>query len=114
MTKTLLTGVAALFLATGAAHAYDKYSAPVQNRYNENGEIVRPEIDAEFNCDRLPKYYLGGHFSQQHTTKDTTLNFEVGFSSNRERSLPGEEIVIRYNMESYGSTAIDASGMSDA
>jgi hypothetical protein len=96
---TRFTVVAALFLATGTVHAYDKYSAPVQNRYNENGEIVRPEIDAEFNCDRLPKYYLGGHFSQQYTTKDVTLNFEVGFSNNRERYLPGDEIVIRYNMK---------------
>ena len=97
MTRFFLSGVAALFLATGAAHAYDERSAPVQNRYGENGEIVRPEIDANFNCDRLPKYFLGGHFSQEHTTKDVTLNFEVGFSNNQERHLPGEEIVIRYN-----------------
>ena len=98
MKKLFLIGIAALsVLSASAAHAYDKYSAPVQNRYNENGEVVRPEIDAEFNCDRLPKYYLGGHFRQQHTTKDVTLNFEVGFSNNRERFLPGEEIVIRYN-----------------
>jgi len=89
--------IAALFLATGAAHAYDKYSAPVQKRYDEKAE-ARPEIDADFNCDRLPKYFLGGHFSQEHTTKDVTLNFEVGFSHNQERHLPGEEIVIRYNM----------------
>ena len=87
---------AALLLVTGIAHAFDKYSAPVRDRFDENGEM-RPEIDADFNCDRLPKYYLGGHFSQQHTTKDVTLNFEVGFSNNPERSLPGEEIVIRYN-----------------
>jgi len=95
--RAIVATFAALFLATGTANAYDKYSAPVQNRYGENGEIIRPEIDADFNCDRLPKYYLGGHLSQQHTTKDVTLNFEVGFSNNRERSLPGEEIVIRYN-----------------
>jgi len=95
--RRLATGIAALFLATGTAHAFDEYSVPVRGRNGPNGEL-RPEIDADFNCDRLPKYYLGGHFSQEHTTKDTTLNFKVGFSSNRERSLPGEELVIRYNM----------------
>ena len=41
MKKALLTSIAALFLATGAAHAYDKYSAPVQKRYDEKGE-ARP------------------------------------------------------------------------
>jgi hypothetical protein len=51
----------------------------------------------DFSCDRLPKYYLGGHFSAEKTTKDATLNFNVSFSNNRERSLPGEEIIIRYN-----------------
>src|SRR5262249_40454321 len=71
-------------------------SAPLRDRFGENGEM-RPEIDADFNCDRLPKYYLGGHFSQEHTTKDVTLNFEVGFSNNRERHLHSDELVIRYN-----------------
>ena len=99
MKKLFLTSVAALLLATGAAHAYDEgSSAPRKDRFGENGEIVRPEIDADFNCDRLPKYYLGGHFSQEHTTKDVTLNFEVGFSNNRERSLYSDTIVIRYNV----------------
>ena len=97
MTKLFLASIAALFLATGTAHAYDEHSsAPLRDRFGENGEM-RSEIDADFNCDRLPKYYLGGHFSQEHTTKDVTLNFKVGFSNNRERSLPGEEIAIRYN-----------------
>src|SRR6516225_6782940 len=97
---------AALLLVTGIAHAFDKYSAPVRDRFDENGEM-RPEIDADFNCDRLPKYYLGGHFSQQHTTKDVTLNFEVGFSNNRERSLPGRRLSFDTIREpaSYGSTA---------
>src|SRR5262245_61947944 len=99
MKKLFLTGIAALFLATGTAHAYDERSAPFKDRFGENGEIG-PELDADFNCDRLPKYYLGGHLSQRHTTKDVTLNFEVNFSNNRERSLPGEEIVIRYNINS--------------
>ena len=73
----LLAGIAAPFLATGTAHA---------------GE-------GDFNCDRLPKYYLGGHFSAEKTTKDRTLTFEVGFSNNRERYLPSDELVIRYNMK---------------
>jgi len=34
--------------AAPRAHAFDEYSAPVQNRYGENGEVVRPEIDADF------------------------------------------------------------------
>jgi hypothetical protein len=97
MKKLFLTSVAALLLATGAAHAYDEgSSAPRKDRFGENGEIG-PEIDADFNCDRLPKYYLGGHFSMQHTTKDVTLNFEVGFSNNRERHLSSDDLVIRYN-----------------
>jgi len=50
------------------------------------------------NCDQLPKYYLGGHFSRERTTKDVTLNFSVGFSNNRERSLSSDTIVIRYNV----------------
>jgi hypothetical protein len=36
--KLLLTGIAALFLATGTAHAAES---------------------GDFNCDQLPKYYLG-------------------------------------------------------
>jgi len=76
MEKLLLTGIAALFLTTGTAHA----------------------AEGDFNCDQLPKYYLGGHFSKERTTKDATLTFEVGFSNNRERSLPSDELVIRYNM----------------
>jgi hypothetical protein len=76
MKKLLLAGIAVLFLATGAAHA----------------------AEGDFNCDRLPKYYLGGHFSTEKTTKDATFTFVVGFSNNRERQLPGEEMVIRYNM----------------
>jgi len=53
----------------------------------------------EFNCDRLPHYYLGGNLSAEKTTKDVTVKFEVGFSDNRERSLPSDELVIRYNMK---------------
>jgi hypothetical protein len=53
----------------------------------------------EFNCDRLPHYYLGGNLSAEKTTKDVTLKFEVGFSNNRERYLPSDELVIRYNMK---------------
>jgi len=91
-----LTSIAALLLATGAVHARDEYSLPPsKGRFIEDGKLF--DAKANFDCTRLPKFYLGGHFSQEHTTKDTTLNFEVGFSSNRERSLPGEEIVIRYN-----------------
>jgi len=48
MKKLFLTGIAALFLATGTASA----------------------AEGDFNCDRLPKYYLGGHFSKERTTKD--------------------------------------------
>jgi hypothetical protein len=93
----LLASIAALFLATGTAHAYDEHSsAPFRDRFGENGKM-RPELDADFNCNRLPKYYLGGHLSQEHTTKDMTLNFEVGFSNNRERHLHSDELVIRYN-----------------
>ena len=44
MKKLFLTSIAALLLATGAAHAYDEYSAPVRDRFGENGEM-RPEID---------------------------------------------------------------------
>ena len=77
MKKLFLIGIAALLLATGAAHAAE---------------------GGDFNCDQLPKYYLGGRLSTEKTTKDVTFNFNVGFSNNRERSLPGEEIVIRYNM----------------
>jgi hypothetical protein len=72
---TILAGVAVLFLATGTASA----------------------AEGDFNCDRLPKYYLGGHFSKERTTKDATLTFEVGFSDNQERYLPSDELVIRYN-----------------
>jgi hypothetical protein len=71
-----LAGIAALLLATETAHA----------------------AEGDFNCGRLPKYYLGGHFSAEKTTKDVRFTFEVGFSNNQERSLPGEEMVIRYNM----------------
>jgi hypothetical protein len=74
--RTHISLIAALFLATGTAHA----------------------AEGDFNCDQLPKYYLGGSLSTEKTTKDVTFNFNVGFSDNRERSLPGEEIVIRYNM----------------
>jgi len=73
----LLTDVAALLMATGVAYA---------------GE-------GDFNCDRLPRYYLGGHFSAEKTTKHATFTFVVGFSNNQERQLPGEEMVIRYNMK---------------
>jgi len=76
MKKIFLTGIAALLLATGAVHA----------------------AEGDFNCDQLPKYYLGGHLSRERTTKDATLNFSVGFSNNRERSLPSDTIVIRYNV----------------
>jgi len=76
MKRALLAGCAALFLATGTAHA----------------------VESDFNCDQLPKYYLGGHFSSERTTKDITLNFSVGFSNNRERSLSSDTIVIRYNV----------------
>jgi hypothetical protein len=71
-----LAGIAVLLLATETAHA----------------------AEGDFNCDRLPKYYLGGRFSAEKTTKDVQFTFEVGFSNNQERSLPGEEMVIRYNM----------------
>jgi hypothetical protein len=77
MKKLFLTSIAALFLATGAAHA----------------------AEGDFNCDQLPKYYLGGHFSREKTTKDVQLTFVVGFSNNRERYLPRPEIVIRYNID---------------
>jgi hypothetical protein len=77
MKNLLLAGIAALFLATGATAA----------------------AEGDFNCDRLPKYYLGGHFSKEKTTKDAQLTFVVGFSNNRERYLPRPEIIIRYNID---------------
>jgi hypothetical protein len=67
--RHVIAGIAALFLATGAANA----------------------AEGDFNCDRLPKYYLGGHFSKERTTKDATLTFEVGFPDNQERYLPSDE-----------------------
>src|SRR5258708_4247458 len=76
MKRLLLSGIPALFLAAGTAHG---------------GE-------GDFNCDQLPKYYLGGHFSRERTTKGVTLNFSVGFSNNRERSLSSDAIVIRYKV----------------
>jgi hypothetical protein len=72
--KSLLAGIAALLLGTGAASAEVK---------SERG----------FDCGRVD-----GGFSIEKTTKDATLMFEVNFSDNRERHLPSEEIVIRYNM----------------
>jgi hypothetical protein len=95
MKKLLLASIAALLLATGTAHAADADDAAAA------AAAARDHLDADidFNCDRLPKYYLGGHFSMEHTTKDIELNFKVGFSNNRERSLPGRNIVIRYNWE---------------
>ena len=75
MTRFFIASIAALLLTTGTAQA----------------------AEGDFNCDRLPKYYLGGHFSRERTTKDVQLNFSVGFSNNQERSVPGDEIVIRYN-----------------
>jgi hypothetical protein len=67
--KTLLAGIDALLLATGAASAEIK---------SERG----------FDCGRV-----NGGFSIEKTTKDATLMFEVNFSDNRERHLPSEEIV---------------------
>jgi hypothetical protein len=89
--KLFLTSAAALFLATGAAHAAEGITL---------SDLVTAHVGkgVDFNCDRLPKYYLGGNLSAAKTTKDIDLGFEVGFSNNRERSLPGDELVIRYNM----------------
>jgi hypothetical protein len=92
MKKLLLTGVAALsVLGASAAHAGEDITL-VDLLTAHAGKGV------DFNCDRLPKYYLGGNLSAAKTTKDVTLGFEVGFSDNRERSLSGE-VVIRYNMK---------------
>lgn len=73
-TKLFLTSIAAWLLATGAASAEIK---------SERG----------FDCGRVD-----GGFSIEKTTKDATLMLEVNFSDNRERHLPSEDIVIRYNM----------------
>jgi hypothetical protein len=40
-----LTGIAALLLATGAAHAYDKYSAPLKDRFGVTGACVVSDKD---------------------------------------------------------------------
>src|SRR5262245_47058218 len=85
MKKLLLTSVAALLLATGTAHA---------GRCDIWPETCKPK---EFDCGRPPKYFLGGNLKEDSTTKDATLNFEINFSNNRERHLPSDELVIRYN-----------------
>ena len=83
-TRALLTGIAALFLATGTAHADQCDIWP-----------DRPGCEArEFLCDPLP---LGGTLNQDNTTQDVTLDITLGFSNNRERHLRGDELVIRYN-----------------
>jgi hypothetical protein len=94
MKKLLLTSVAALFLATGAAHA----------------------AEGDFNCDQLPKYYLGGHFSTERTTKAATLNFSVSFSNNREGPCLERKLLFGtiQEPENCGSTVSSASGVSDA
>jgi hypothetical protein len=94
MKKLLLTGIATLsVLGASAAHAGEDITL-LDLLTAHAGKSV------DFNCDRLPKYYLGGNLSAAKTTKDVTLGFEVGFSGNRERSLPrGDELVIRYNMK---------------
>ena len=89
MKKLLLTSIAALFLATGAAHA---------------GDIREPfplYTDIEYDCSRMPRYFLGANLIGEKTTKDFTVKFEVNFSSNQERSLPlpHSELVIRYNLK---------------
>jgi hypothetical protein len=66
------------------------------------GEIREPfplSKAIEFDCSRMPHYFLGGNVTGEKTTKDFTLTFEVTFSENRERHLPlpGSELVIRYN-----------------
>jgi hypothetical protein len=54
MKTLLLTGIAALFLATGVAqstpltgtaHAYDKYSAPLKDRFGVTGACVVSDKD---------------------------------------------------------------------
>jgi len=44
-TRALITGIAALFLATGTAHAYDKYSAPLKDRFGVTGACVVSDKD---------------------------------------------------------------------
>src|SRR5262245_49346660 len=91
-TRAIITGIAML-LATGAAHAYDEYSAPLnKDRFGGNGANRPPDIDADFNCDRLPKFYHGGHLSQEHTTKDVTLNFKVGSPTTGKGSYLGKRL----------------------
>ena len=80
MKNLFLTGTVALFLATGAAHA----------------EIIN---ERDFDCGRPPKYFLGGTLSIGKTTKEGEIAVNVSFSNNRERSLPGTDVVIRYDFK---------------
>jgi hypothetical protein len=72
MKKLLLSGIAALFLATGAASA----------------------AEGDFNCDQLPKYYLGGHFSKERTTKDATNAHSGYLGASGLRPLPKQAAAI--------------------
>ena len=84
----ILTGVAALFLATGAAHAGQCDIWPEQDLCQTK----------EFDCGRPPHYFLGGNLKGDRTTKDVTLNFEINFSENRERHLPNGKLLIQYDL----------------
>jgi hypothetical protein len=92
--KLFLAGVAVLFLAAGTAYA----------------------AEGDFNCDQLPKYYFGGHFSRERTTKDVTLNFSV--ASPITGKGPCLVTLLSFGPMSgpanCGSTASSASGVSDA
>jgi hypothetical protein len=66
MKKPLLTGIAALFLTTGTAHAGQFDIWPEQ-------DLCKPK---DFDCGLPPHYFLGGNLQGDRTTKDVTL-FEI-------------------------------------
>jgi hypothetical protein len=84
MTRFFIAGIAALFLATEAAHAGQCEIWPEQ-------ELCQIK---EFDCG----HFLGGNLQGDRTTKDVTLNFEINFSENRERHLPNGKLLIQYDI----------------